>query len=54
MNEAKEARQLIERLIFQLDNAVRVIHREGGTMHISAADHVLKESRAYVMRHPME
>ena len=41
-------RNLIRRLADELTNAIRVIHNEDGTQHISTAAPVLDEARAYL------
>ena len=41
-------RNLIRRLADELTNAIRVIHNEDGTQHISTATPVLTEARAYL------
>ena len=41
-------RDLIRRLADELTNAIRVIHSEDGTHHISTAAPVLDEARAYL------
>ena len=41
-------RGLIQRLAGELTNAIRVIHNEDGTQHISTAVPVLDEARAYL------
>ena len=41
-------RDLIRRLADELTNAIRVIHNEDGTQHISTAVPVLDEARAYL------
>jgi hypothetical protein len=41
-------RDLIQRLADELTNAIRVIHNEDGTHHISRAAPVLDEARAYL------
>ena len=41
-------RDLIQRLADELTNAIRVIHNEDGTQHISTAAPVLDEARAYL------
>jgi hypothetical protein len=41
-------RNLIQRLADELTNAIRVIHNEDGTQHISTAAPVLDEARAYL------
>ena len=41
-------RDLIQRLADALTNAIRVIHNEDGTHHISTAAPVLDEARAYL------
>jgi hypothetical protein len=41
-------RDLIQRLVDELTNAIRVIHNEDGTHHISTAAPVLDEARAFL------
>ena len=41
-------RDLIQRLADELTNAIRVIHNEDGTHHISTAAPVLDEASAYL------
>ena len=41
-------RDLIQRLADALTNAIRVIHNEDGTQHVSTATPVLTEARAYL------
>ena len=41
-------RDLIQRLADALTNAIRVIHNEDGTQHISTATPVLAEARAFL------
>lgn len=41
-------RDLIQRLTDALTNAIRVIHNEDGTQHVSTATPVLTEARAYL------
>ena len=41
-------RDLIQRLANALANAIRVIHNEDGTQHVSTATPVLTEARAYL------
>jgi len=41
-------RNLIRRLADELTNAIRAIHNEDGTQHISTAAPVLDEARAYL------
>jgi len=41
-------RDLIQRLADELTNAIRVIHNEDGTHHISTAAPVLDEARAFL------
>jgi hypothetical protein len=41
-------RELIQRMADALTNAIRVIHNEDGTQHISTAAPVLDEARAYL------
>ena len=41
-------RDLIQRLADALTNAIRVIHNEDGTQHISTAAPVLTEARVYL------
>jgi len=41
-------RDLIQRLADALTNAIRVIHNEDGTQHVSTATPVLIEARAYL------
>ena len=42
------ARDLIQRLADALTNAIRVVHNEDGTQHVSTATPVLTEARAYL------
>lgn len=41
-------RDLIQRLTDALTNAIRVIHNEDGTQHVSTATPVLTEAHAYL------
>jgi len=41
-------RDLIQRLADALTNAIRVIHNEDGTQHVSTATPVLTEARSYL------
>jgi hypothetical protein len=41
-------RELIQLLADALTNAIRVIHNEDGTQHVSTATAVLTEARAYL------
>lgn len=41
-------RELIQRLADELTNSIRIIHNEDGTQHISTANPVLDEARAYL------
>ena len=43
-------RNLIRRLADELTNAIRVIHNEDGTHHISTATPVLTEARAFLVQ----
>ena len=47
-------RDLIRRLADELTNAIRVIHSEDGTHHISTAAPVLDEARAYLSQPELE
>ena len=47
-------RNLIRRLADELTNAIRVIHNEDGTQHISTAVPVLDEARAYLSQPELE
>ena len=43
-----DPRDMIQRLVEALHNAIRVVYHEDGTQHISMADPVLAEARAYL------
>ena len=47
-------RNLIQRLADELTNAIRVIHNEDGTQHISTAAPVLDEARVYLAQSETE
>ena len=47
-------RDLIRRLADELTNAIRVIHNEDGTQHISTATPVLDKARAYLAQSETE
>ena len=49
-----DSRDLIQRLVDALTNAIRVIHNEDGTQHISTAAPVLDEARALLSQPEFE